>query len=886
MASAVLASGSQSSATVPTAELQEILEYEKILRLRDEVFAGTHPRLKIPAHLTGKLPPRAFQSPSLSAHKHPVADPHQHSVNTATPPRLGNAATTAPGLRSFAEASSAPAPRPASPPKSAISTFNPILLTKSDDLVKAELRIQRERIERSLKEQVEEFRRADAKPKVWGQDAIPDFDVSSVLAQALERVKPAPSPDRPRQSASDSFDENSYYSSQQNESFSDEPEDVPSAPVSHEPMRTGDADNADSPEDSYSPPLETGGISLYGVNQEKGKEPPGLETSRMGAVSQPNQDSASLQDSIQRLTNPYSGNTRGGARTGAGNVFARNDDFVRIQENPSRNAGQGSSQQAPHKELIDLSRRPSPPRSRPSPNVPIIQSQIRSPVAPQPARVSPLAVARMPAVQQGDRLPAENHTNQDQSRESPDVPQQRINPRKRRRGTENNNKHRKVATRRVVDSPEPYIKEEPLSPPPLTAFEPRTSQHSQQSRRVSDIEQTLPRRVASRVDVVEHDRRPPSYRYEQYEPGTPLDGGGFVSYPRDSLVRPERAGETFRRPTGIQQSTRAVSPQYYAVRHSPTEIRPTRATSPTLIGEASMSSPRYIPEEVRPRQSRYVRSERSRSPVYIRDRYSPTNEVSAVMAPPQIPPNRRIAVDADGRRYIAAPSEPTIRHSVAPLARQSMAPPSRHAEPHPYYERVRVPMAVSDKRYDDDGYVERVVPPSRAVSRPVVEHPEVDDYRVYRQRDYIMRPAEYAKPREEYVQTRTEPERRAVSHVNEVPMAREYFPRRESLRPDNSRYEMVSEYDSQLQRARAESVSGGYATTVRREAPARSTHEYGSRVAEQPRQFLPADSDRHMYVVPSPADDHRYRDEVRYLEHPREVARNEYGDEIRRVAYR
>src|SRR5436305_9215464 len=45
-------------------DIREILEYEKILQLRDEILAGAHPRLKMPPHLAGKLGSRSIPSPA------------------------------------------------------------------------------------------------------------------------------------------------------------------------------------------------------------------------------------------------------------------------------------------------------------------------------------------------------------------------------------------------------------------------------------------------------------------------------------------------------------------------------------------------------------------------------------------------------------------------------------------------------------------------------------------------------------------------------------------------------------------------------------------------------------------------------------------------------
>ena len=45
--------------------LEEVVEFDKILKLRDDIFSGIHPRLTVPAHLARKVSPA---SASSSAH--------------------------------------------------------------------------------------------------------------------------------------------------------------------------------------------------------------------------------------------------------------------------------------------------------------------------------------------------------------------------------------------------------------------------------------------------------------------------------------------------------------------------------------------------------------------------------------------------------------------------------------------------------------------------------------------------------------------------------------------------------------------------------------------------------------------------------------------------
>jgi hypothetical protein len=98
------------------------------------------------------------------------------------------------------------------------SEINPILLEKSDDLIKAEIQLQRQRLERALREQIEQ-QRITAKALLQTSESLPNFDISEVLSKALAIVHPSTTADAEpavgvRSSASDSFDENTFYSSQ------------------------------------------------------------------------------------------------------------------------------------------------------------------------------------------------------------------------------------------------------------------------------------------------------------------------------------------------------------------------------------------------------------------------------------------------------------------------------------------------------------------------------------------------------------------------------------------------------------------------------------------------------------------------------------------------
>jgi len=141
--------------------------------------------------------------------------------------------------------------------------------------------------------------------------------------------------------------------------------------------------------------------------------------------------------------------------------------------------------------------------SPPSPAFPVVTNNIPAPYAPRPARVSPLAVTRIrdgaehldgsrsasrvqleaasPRTLQSRgrderlaRRPSDRSTGQDTSAPLRQPP---YNPRKRRREHDMMEQPRRASGKRIARSParspEPYIKPEPVSPPPLSNEPPR-----------------------------------------------------------------------------------------------------------------------------------------------------------------------------------------------------------------------------------------------------------------------------------------------------------------------------------------------------------------------------------------------------------------------------
>ncbi|KAF2817282.1 uncharacterized protein BDZ99DRAFT_457033 [Mytilinidion resinicola] len=447
-------------------------------------------------------------------------------------------------------------------------------------------------------------------------------------------------------------------------------------------------------------------------------------------------------------------------------------------------------------------------------------------------------------------------------RQSPAGPQQNLrNPRKRRREVENG--RGQGGNKRMARSPEPeteveiepYIKEEPMSPPPFaaSASDPYSA-NRRPLRQLPDDVEIVSTRDARPLPVYYREQDPLPRTYKQMEePASPT----FVRVPSRTTHR-QVDDQDLRRVASLQYARRPYSPAGpEPVPYSPTDVRHVRAAS-HAFNDRLAQQPVFRQASVRPPadQPRYIR-DRSRSPV---QEYLPRAHSPQAMAPPP----RQIVVDQYGNKYYASP--------VVVDPRASMAPPSRRVEVDPYERAVtreplvRAPVRIPDIYGEGDNHHRMPPPPSRRYVEPDVEMIEP---RSYRQRGFSTRPVE-----PEYLPMR-EPlpiERRPVAAYEEMgPPPREYVSRSFSVRPDPVRREAPGEYI-----ARHESVQPGLA---RRVDPAPQRYREVSMVPADP--YAAADDRRYAYAAPPPQ--RRYLDEQ---DRPIEVAHDQYAGEPRRVSYR
>ena len=467
---AVSSNGLDSTAPQPNYDA----EYEKILTLRDEVLAGTHPRLKSLKKTSTTAPPVL----PVVQRTNGASDPA--TLVSTDPPRNGVSVPSSSHTASTTKSLTQRAPN-----SLPVSNFNPILLTKGPALVREEMLRKRRAIEQSLRDQISR-KRQFSRQKLLQEEELPDFNVTQVLDRAHSIVKPvrfteAKTANRPA-SSSESFDENDYYSSQVNSWTTTEPDR--DASPKNQPSNKGEEASGTQAMD----------IDIVEADQQASSRPqpvPGPTTGKKDEAAAQAARIAELEEKLRLATE-------------------KNANFSRIQTPPQEDGlieepeySPPDVQQPPlvpqaqsHVSTLNADRdqlrepalrrssRPLPPQSReyatrnepvPSPvqnDMRIVRNHITSPLAPQPARVSPLAVAKAPPVSQV-REPQQNERRGPQAaapaitgaeRVSPDQPVQPLMSRKRRRGKNSGEMLRNVVPRRENLSPEVRIKEEPVSP--------------------------------------------------------------------------------------------------------------------------------------------------------------------------------------------------------------------------------------------------------------------------------------------------------------------------------------------------------------------------------------------------------------------------------------
>jgi hypothetical protein len=189
------------------AEARREAEFLKqILQIRDQVLASKHPRIHLPSKVIEQIVPRP---PQIAPPTRPTNNSSANGTGSfqSLPPRPDS--SLQPTQTHEFVSPAPPIQRPYSA-KSASSGIDPVLLTKSDHLIRAELQLKRQQIERLLKDQFDKKGRGN---DVEEREA--HFNVEECLIQAQLRVPPVSGlqSTTTNSDGAESFDENSYYSS-------------------------------------------------------------------------------------------------------------------------------------------------------------------------------------------------------------------------------------------------------------------------------------------------------------------------------------------------------------------------------------------------------------------------------------------------------------------------------------------------------------------------------------------------------------------------------------------------------------------------------------------------------------------------------------------------
>jgi hypothetical protein len=381
------------------------LLYEKLLALKDQVLAGRHPRLKLTPAQVAVLRARGESAVTPSTQRNARPD-HPSLGDTYRNPQDSSLVDLA------HVTSSSPHPLPTPNPQHRLrlapsSVINPILLEKSPILLQAEEDLRRQR--EQLVAHRESQRQIDPESQRQNEYAIKRHNLEKILSQQVDTVRndlgvpwngfdlekvqrdvapvsgfasptpPAPSP------SNVSFDENSYYSSKAN-SWSNEH----SEPL--DGQNDPDAMLVSDDEDLYEPPPQVSapsGPSPATVPSQHLTLVPSLHEQSSQQEWEPQWDDDEDEEEDYEPPAPY-----------AFNDNAQSSNFMP--------APQQSSFSNPHY-LSHLPRTTNNARShhggptiienRIRSPVSIVVNHIESPAAPQPSRISPLALGN--AVQPG-----------------------------------------------------------------------------------------------------------------------------------------------------------------------------------------------------------------------------------------------------------------------------------------------------------------------------------------------------------------------------------------------------------------------------------------------------------------------------------------------------
>lgn len=865
MAQSAVSSMPNGTTTGMTEEQLELEEYEKIVRFRNVVFSGTHPRIKLPAHMapqplstTKPIPTGPKPQMTVSEPAAPVAT----VIPTVNMDRVAKGLIPEDGAQNAADRAGRSIPAGGSTNNPDI---NPIFLEKGPALIKAEMKIKRDKIERALKEQVEQQRKAaQAATQPGVEDEIPDFDVNEVLAKALAiaRAKPLVGEKKPATGAegapSDSFDDNTFYSSIPPESTSSgarrESGEMSSRSIF--PLQPAIAANplATSANPSQSKQVAIAPVStsvVPGLQELARAQPPSAHVSHNQQTSLPVRPPSGPSNRQQQNQNSRENFYNNDLRNDQGVLPPNAQQGVSDLVNTSSTGGPAIRQDntlptrmeidpaPPAREPVNQGTKPPanaiPPRPLSVEEPEDIRNFNLSPVAPQPVRVSPLATAKGPAfAQQNFELDGSQTYTPLQGRQDGTTTGGSSGQDKQPQTHKGKRKHcdGKTGSRNNGAAPSrpdsPYIKPEPRSPSPFNPA-PLPRPHKRQRQAPQD------NGGLDYDEPTQEDARPPQSRQPRPRQG---NSRRFPRQQRDGPEVVEIDELHFRQPQHpriISQDMHPIppSPRTHVVPFPPYEQRVERIARPVsrmVIDPYAPSAP-YQPTPA-PRSARPVEVIRdgSVSPAF-RQIDSPV-----MMAPPPRVAERRLVIDDYGRQYYA--SIPVVpRQSMVPQSRvidqdyifdrpaRTMTRPVQHVyeedgvfyNREPTYAPQRRVISMQDDQVEPSSYRQREVSVRPLPLRQGEEQGEAEPVQVVRPREITRRPSvvarapvdDYVRIGEEYVRVMPPPQRREMSHFEQQPQ----IVRMGSVRPEQRYGAPLREYVT----ARAPSIHPDGPVPVRRE---------------------------------------------------------------------
>ncbi|KAI7482733.1 hypothetical protein KC351_g5521 [Hortaea werneckii] len=715
-----------------TAEEEQL--YARLLQLQDTVVAGRHS--------TFELPPAAIAQLKASLIVPDAATTNGAAATTDTQTLQSSPATRIPSLPGLhAQAA------PVQPGSAAVSAFaaksrglDPIFLEKSSSLVRAEGQLKRQRIERDLQTQVEQRRHA-ARGGDPAAEGLSRIDIDAVLTAALSRVPPRSGLQSARPASASSFDENDYYSSQAPSEWSSDDDGS-----KHSDKGAG-AFTAGFERPYPAAKATTGSHAHPNRIPQKRTQPDSFVAystktrSHYYPDDEPDDvDEVGDEDEDEEYTPPDA----------AAFDSARMGDMLHDAQQPTDvdddNSDYEPGEITQDSTVLTPHNQQAPPAQPPAH---VIRNHLTHLAAPQPNRVSPLTTAKgpgfelelvngQPEVIQKERAPPRSMPMASRASTASPANGGSGNKKKRAKKRKRDQVRDEKATKRnkrpeekrsvrqgLQTGQEPYIKDEPLSPPPLLAHVPEAPQYPPPQFRPAPahVDLSSPSQPQHLHYAPERPRAAPRYDY------APAASPAMLRVASPAAYQPkQRDTQDLRRMASLQYAQKAPSPPQQARTYSP-------------VGPYQ---PRYQ-EGPQVQEMQYVRAPSPpRQPEY-QEGYSRAE--SPAMMPP--PPPKRIIVDQYGNRYYAADPGPAPATAVS--ARASVAPVDRRFEHQPTFERASSRLAYAPQPPRYEASYSTVPPPSQPPARRYeqpVEYIDSNGYRV-RQQPETTSPSYQPQPRYE-----------------------------------------------------------------------------------------------------------------------------------------